>query len=116
MQGRGYRARIARCACFATSAVLAVALLAGPAQATPTFLSALNISDAGQDGFEGVVAVDSTGVTHYAWTRSDGTNTRIQYRDARRERRLRRSSDDLRRRARTPPTRTSRSTPATTCC
>ena len=81
MQGRGYRARIARCACFATSAVLAVALLAGPAQATPTFLSALNISDAGQDGFEGVVAVDSTGVTHYAWTRSDGTNTRIQYRD-----------------------------------
>ncbi len=79
MQGRGYRARIARCACFVASAVLAVALLAGPAQATPTFLSGINISDPGQDGFEGVVAVDSTGITHYAWTRSDGTNTRIQY-------------------------------------
>jgi hypothetical protein len=44
------------------------------------FLTPVNISDAGQDGFEGVVAVDSTGQVHYAWTRNDGTNLRIQYR------------------------------------
>ena len=70
----------ARCASLATLCALALLALAGPASATPVFLTPLNISDAGQDGFEGVVAVDSTGITHFAWTRSDGTNTRIQYR------------------------------------
>jgi hypothetical protein len=53
---------------------------AGTAGATPVFLTPVNISDAGQDGFEGAVAVDSAGMVHFAWTRSDGTNLRIQYR------------------------------------
>lgn len=68
--------------CASLVALCALALLAGagPAHATPVFLTPLNISDPGQDGFEGVVAVDSTGITHFAWTRSDGTNLRIQYR------------------------------------
>ena len=70
----------ARCASMAALCALALFALAGPAGATPVFLTPVNISDAGQDGFEGVVAVDSTGQTHYAWTRSDGTNLRIQYR------------------------------------
>ena len=54
---------------------------AGSAGATPVFLTPVNISDAGQDGFEGVGrrGLDRHQV-HYAWTRSDGTNTRIQYR------------------------------------
>ena len=68
------------CALILASALLVALSAAGPAAATPTFLTPLNISDAGQDGFEGVVAVDSTGITHFAWTRSDGTNLRIQYR------------------------------------
>jgi hypothetical protein len=70
----------ARCAILAIIGALGLLALAGPAAATPVFLTPVNISDAGQDGFEGVVAVDSTGITHFAWTRSDGTNTRIQYR------------------------------------
>ncbi len=81
MQGQGAHTRMA--AWRASSVVLcclALLAVAAPAQATPVFLTPLNLSDAGQDGFEGVVAVDSTGITHYAWTRSDGTNTRIQYR------------------------------------
>jgi hypothetical protein len=57
----------------------ALALLAGPAAATPTFLSAINISDPGQDGFEPDVAVDGSGNVIAVWTRSDGTNTRIEY-------------------------------------
>ncbi len=62
-------------------AVLAFALLvvASPAQATPLFLSAIDISDAGQDGFEPDVAVDPSGNVIAVWTRSDGTNFRIQY-------------------------------------
>jgi hypothetical protein len=48
------------------------------AQATPTFLSAINISDAGQDGFEPQVAVDTSGNVISVWTRSDGANFRIQ--------------------------------------
>jgi hypothetical protein len=57
-----------------------VALLAVPAaaSATPTFLSAINISDAGQDGFEPEVAVAPDGTVISVWTRSDGTNFRIQ--------------------------------------
>jgi hypothetical protein len=59
----------------------AVALAcAGPAAATPVFLTPINISDSGQDAFEPQVVVDSSGNEHHVWTRSDGTNTRIQYR------------------------------------
>ncbi len=59
---------------------LAAALFVIPAaaQATPTFLSAINISDPGQDGFEPQVAVDGSGNVISVWTRSDGTNFRIQ--------------------------------------
>jgi hypothetical protein len=53
---------------------------AGPASATPVFLSPTEMSDAGQDAFEPQIVVDSTGLEHHVWTRSDGTNTRIQYR------------------------------------
>jgi hypothetical protein len=48
------------------------------AQATPTFLSAINVSDPGQDAFEPQVAEDSSGNSLIVWTRSDGTNIRIQ--------------------------------------
>jgi hypothetical protein len=48
------------------------------AHATPTFLSAINISDPGQDGFEPQVVVDGSGNVIAVWTRSDGTNLRIQ--------------------------------------
>jgi hypothetical protein len=61
---------------FAALAVLLV--LAAPAGATPVFLSAINLSDPGQDGFEPQVAVDSSGNSLTVWTRSDGTNLRIQ--------------------------------------
>jgi hypothetical protein len=54
-------------------------LVAAPAQATPTFLTAINISDAGQDGFEPDVAVDPSGNVISVWTRSDGSFFRIQY-------------------------------------
>ena len=58
---------------------MAVALLMpAAAQATPTFLSAINVSDAGQDGFDPQVAVDSNGNSLMIWARSDGTNLRIQ--------------------------------------
>jgi hypothetical protein len=62
-------------------AALALTLLlisASSAQATPTFLSAINISDAGQDGFEPDVAVDPSGNVVAVWTRSDGSFFRIQ--------------------------------------
>jgi hypothetical protein len=52
--------------------------LPAASQATPTFLSAINLSAAGQDAFEPQVAVDSSGNTLAVWTRYDGTNTRIQ--------------------------------------
>ena len=59
---------------------IAAALLVAPAaaQATPTFLSAINISDPGQDGFEPQVAVAPDGTVIAVWTRSDGSNFRIQ--------------------------------------
>jgi hypothetical protein len=58
----------------------AVALVAFPSTAfgTPQFLSAANVSDPGQDGFEPQVAVDGSGNAVAVWTRSDGTNFRIQ--------------------------------------
>jgi hypothetical protein len=60
-------------------AVLALVVFVPTAQATPTFLSGINISAAGQDGFEPDVAVDSSGNVLSAWTRSDGSFFRIQY-------------------------------------
>jgi hypothetical protein len=59
-------------------AVAATLLLPAAAQATPTFLSGINVSDAGRDAFEPQVAVDSNGNSLMVWTRSDGTNIRIQ--------------------------------------
>jgi hypothetical protein len=46
--------------------------------ASPTFLSAINISDPGKDGFEPQVVVAPDGTVIAVWTRSDGTNFRIQ--------------------------------------
>jgi hypothetical protein len=61
--------------------MLAVALLlpAG-AWATPTFLSSVDVSDPGQDAQQPQVVEDSAGNTLMVWTRSDGTNSRIQAR------------------------------------
>jgi hypothetical protein len=64
---------------FLVAVVVSVFAFAGTAQATPTFLSAVNISDAGQDGFEPQVVIDPSGDVHAVWTRSDGTFFRIQY-------------------------------------
>jgi hypothetical protein len=54
------------------------------AQASPTFLSAINLSDAGRDAYEPQVVEDSSGNSLIVWTRSDGTNLRIEakFRDA----------------------------------
>jgi hypothetical protein len=67
-----------RAGAVALALVALLAVLPGIARATPTFLSAVNLSDAGQDGFEPEVAVDSAGNILTVWTRSDGANTRIQ--------------------------------------
>jgi hypothetical protein len=48
------------------------------AQASPTFLTAINISDPGRDAFEPQVVVAPSGTVISVWTRSDGTNFRIQ--------------------------------------
>ncbi|PWU22125.1 MAG: hypothetical protein C5B48_10590 [Candidatus Rokuibacteriota bacterium] len=48
------------------------------ARATPTWLSAINLSDPGQDGFDPQVAVDSSGDSLVVWNRSDGSKLRIQ--------------------------------------
>jgi hypothetical protein len=64
---------------FATVLALGAAF-ASTALATPTFLSPVNLSDPGQDGFEPQVAEDASGNSLFVWTRSDGTNTRIQAR------------------------------------
>ena len=64
---------------FLIALVVAVFAFGGTAQATPVVLSAINISDAGQDGFDPRVKVDGSGNVHAVWTRSDGANFRIQY-------------------------------------
>jgi hypothetical protein len=64
---------------FLVAVAVSVFAFAGTAQASPLFLSAINISDPGQDGFEPQVAIDSTGNVHSVWTRSDGSFFRIQY-------------------------------------
>jgi hypothetical protein len=62
--------------------ILAVAaalfIVPSAAQATPTFLTGINISDPGQDGFEPEVAVAPDGTVIAVWTRSDGSVFRIQ--------------------------------------
>jgi hypothetical protein len=55
-----------------------VLLAPAAAQATPTFLTAINISDSGKDAFEPQVVVAPDGTVISVWTRSDGTNFRIQ--------------------------------------
>jgi hypothetical protein len=59
---------------------IAAALFVVPAaaQATPTFLTGINISDPGQDGFEPQVVVAPDGTVIAVWTRSDGSVFRIQ--------------------------------------
>jgi hypothetical protein len=64
---------------FLAAVVASVLAFAGTANATPVFLSAINISAAGEDGFEPQVVVDGSGNVHSVWTRSDGTHFRIQY-------------------------------------
>lgn len=49
------------------------------ANAAPTFLTPATVSDPGQDGFEPEIAQDGAGNVYAVWTRSDGTNFRIQY-------------------------------------
>jgi hypothetical protein len=57
----------------------AVALfIPAAAQATPTWLSAINLSDPGQDGFEPEVAVAPDGTVIAVWTHSDGSIYRVQ--------------------------------------
>ena len=60
-------------------AFLASLTFASASHATPTFLTGINISDPGQDGFEPDVGVDPSGNVIAVWTRSDGTFFRIQY-------------------------------------
>jgi hypothetical protein len=66
--------------CFGASLALLALLFVLPAWAgaTPLFLSAIDLSAAGQDAFEPEVAVDSSGNSLTVWTRSDGSNLRIQ--------------------------------------
>jgi hypothetical protein len=58
----------------------ATLVVAPAAHATPTFLSPVDVSDAGRDAFEPQVVVDLSGNSLVTWTRSDGTNLRIQAR------------------------------------
>ena len=62
---------------FISAAALAWAT---PANATPIYLTPINISDAGEDAFEPQVVVNQSGNEHHVWTRWDGSNHRIQYR------------------------------------
>jgi hypothetical protein len=63
----------------AFAAVVASVLGAGTAPAAPVFKSPVEISPAGQHGFEPQVVVDGAGRVHSVWSRSDGTSFRIQY-------------------------------------
>jgi hypothetical protein len=59
-------------------ALAAVLLGAAVAQAAPTFLSPIDVSDAGQDAYGVQVEEDSSGNSLMVWARFDGTNFRIQ--------------------------------------
>jgi len=61
-------------------AVAAALVLPAPASAAPTFLSPVDLSDAGQDAYQPQLAQDASGNVMAVWTRSDGTNLRIQAR------------------------------------
>jgi len=60
-------------------ALASIFVLPAAATAAPTFLTAATVSDPGQDGFEPEVAQDGSGNVFAVWTRSDGTNFRVQY-------------------------------------
>jgi hypothetical protein len=60
------------------STVALCLIVPAAANATPTFLTAVNISDPGQDGFEPEVGTAPDGTVIAVWTRSDGSNFRIQ--------------------------------------
>ena len=64
---------------FLVAVVVSIFAFAGTAQASPVYLSAINISAAGEDGFQPQVGVDGSGNVHAVWTRSDGSHFRIQY-------------------------------------
>jgi hypothetical protein len=70
---------VARCQALVLALAVTL-LLPAAAHATPIFLSAIDVSDAGQDAFEPQIAEDSSGNSLTVWTRSDGTNIRIQAR------------------------------------
>jgi hypothetical protein len=59
-------------------ALAAALLVPAAAHSAPTFLSAINVSDAGQDAYGVQVAEDSSGNSLMVWTRFDGSNFRIQ--------------------------------------
>ena len=100
---------------FLVAVVVSVFAFAGTAQATPTYLSAIDISDAGQDGFEPQVGVDGSGNVHAVWTRSDGSNLQdpVLHADAERATGARRSTSPTP--ARAPRSRSSTSTRRATC-
>jgi hypothetical protein len=64
---------------FLVAALASIFVLPSAASAAPTFLTAATLSDPGQDGFEPEVAQDGSGNVYAVWTRSDGTNFRVQY-------------------------------------
>jgi hypothetical protein len=82
LSSKGVSATVRRATSIAVLATVlaASAVFATTAFATPTFLSAVNLSDPGQDAFEPQVAEDSSGNSLFVWTRSDGSNLRIQAR------------------------------------
>jgi hypothetical protein len=81
-RGGGFDMKTSRSAArrWALVTLAAVLLLPAAARATPTFLSPVDVSDAGQDAYAPQVAEDPSGNSLMVWTRFDGTNTRIQAR------------------------------------
>src|SRR3954451_14008321 len=70
--------------CTFIFALVATLVVADRAAAAPTFLTALDMSDPGQDALQPDVAVSSSGATMVVFIRNDGANYRVQarYRDA----------------------------------
>jgi hypothetical protein len=60
--------------------IATVLMLPAGATATPTFLSPVDVSVAGQDAYEPNVAEDASGNSLIVWTRFDGANLRVQAR------------------------------------
>ena len=117
MWGRGFSARKRDGAWLSPrSAALPCCGRRARPRATPVFLSPVNISDAGQDGFEGVVAVDSTGISPLRLDPQRRHQPAHPVPLARREPAPSARSRPSPTPDRTPPTRTSRSTRATTSC